>query len=287
MNDVRERHLKTLETLAVYKYLTVSQFIDIGVKTHKQNMNEILLELQRGKRPLIGCIKFGVLPKIGRLSYVYYLTKQGVTFIIDNLDLTLDQINYPIGTATFFTRDYFHRIACVNFQVAFRKWAESKDLTIDFYYNYYDKTGSNRKEGGIKSRVKTKIDLKQEKYIIPDSVCQFSKENKKVLFLFEQHNGKNTKKFINQLLQHAIALYEKSVQKQYKVQKDSRVYCVFEFPSIMQAVMMRVASDKAFAPFKDHFLFKTAATVKQDFPHGWRTFDARVVDFLGRKEGRR
>ena len=287
MNDVRERHLKTLETLAVYKYLTVAQFVKIGVKTHKQNMNEILLELQRGKRPLVGCMKFGVLPRIGRLSYVYYLTKFGVAFIVDNLNLTTDQINYPIGTATFFTRDYFHRLACVDFQMAFRKWAESKEISIEFYYNYYDKTGSNRKVSGRKSRVRTKIDLTQEKYIIPDSVCQFSKENKKVLFLFEQHNGKNTKKFINQLLQHAIALYEKSVQKQYKVQKDSRVYCVFEFQSIMQAVMVRVASDKALAPFKDHFLFKTVATVEEDFFHGWRTFDARMVDFLGRKGGKR
>jgi len=103
------------------------------------------------------------------------------------------------------------------------------------------------------------------------------------LFVFEQHNGKDTKKLLKQLLQHAIAIYEKSIQKKYRIAKDSRVYCVFEFHSIMQAVMARIKDDRIFVKFKDHFLFKTCDKMKDDFFYGWQTFDSRMVDFLGKE----
>jgi len=281
INNIKDRHLKVLESLSVYKYLVVSQFIKLGVGKNRHYLNPILRELQKGKKPLIGELRFGVLPRFGKLQYVYYLTKYGVEFLIDNLNLTLSEINYPVGTATFFNRDYFHRIACIDFQIAFRLWTDSKGISIDFYHNYYDKTGSNRKDGS-KSHVKTKIDIDSDRFIIPDSICQLSKRNKKVLFLFEQHNGKDSKKFMRQLLQHALTIFNESVNKKYDTQKDSRVYCVFEFPKIMQACMKRIVEDDTFHVYRNHFLFKTSEAVKRDFFSGWLSCDGRVLDFLGK-----
>ena len=211
------------------------------------------------------------------------MTKNGVEFVIDNLNLELDKIKFPIGTYEFFSRDYFHRIACIDFQIEFRRWTIQRELDIFFYDNYYDKTGSNRKKGS-KSIDKTRIDLKNEDYYIPDSAFQFGNEKKKLLYLFEHSNGKNTKKIFKQIYQHAVAIAEKAPVKKYKVEKDCRVVMVFEHESIKSAVMSRMKSDKDLIQFKKYFLLKTHEEVETDFFNGWCFFDGIKVDFFGREE---
>lgn len=285
MAEIRERHLKILEALAVYKYLTVTQFIEIGVKKHKQNINETLKEMRETKKPLIGFVKLGLLPGVGKLPYVYYLEKKGVEVLIDYLNLTLKQINYPVGKATIFSRDYFHRVYCIDFQIALRKWANKKVDSVEFYYNYYDKIGSNRKIGGEKSRTLTRIDIDKEKYIIPDSIFKISKNNANAIYLFEQHNGKDTKKFLKQFLNHALVIKKHLVKKIYGTKNDHRVCCVFEEPTIMEAVKRRLQEEHViYELFKDYFLFKTNDMVKEMFFNGWQTYDGRKITLFGKAD---
>lgn len=277
---IKDRHLKILEYLSIYKFLTIKQFDKLGVLKGSANISRALAEIKKGKQALVGQISFGL--QIGKIPFVFYLTKYGVDFLLENSDIEFENINFPKGTATFFYNDYFHRIACVDFQIGFRKWIESKDIEIEFYYNYYDKIGSNRKTNS-RSIVKTKIEINSTDFYIPDSVFKFGSGRKKLVYLFEQSNGKNTKKIFNQIDKHALGIARQTPMRKYKTGTDCRVILVFEYDSTKQAVMKRIADDPVYDSFKYHFLFKTENEVELDFNECWHIFDGSMVDFLGKK----
>lgn len=252
-----------LLALARYKFLTTSQMILLGISKHRSNISKHLKELREGKRPFVGRMEFGTHPKQGRLEDFYYLTPRAKKSLMDGLQMQADEIQLPIGTSTLFNNDYFHRKFTIDCQIATYQMAEQKGWEVLFFERYFDKTGSNRKGGT--SRAKTKIDMDDGHYLIADGVFMIEKEEigDRDLYCFEMYNGKDTKRVHKQLRQYVQAFANGSPSIKYNHRtpdgsryKGSRVLCVFEHASCMEAVVQRIETDPLFAHMRELFLFE-------------------------------
>ncbi|MBP0484310.1 hypothetical protein [Sagittula salina] len=133
-----------------------------------------------------------------------------------------------------------------------------------FFSCYFQQSsGSNRNNKGGKSLADNRIDVESGGigYIVPDGVFLVDRPGQKPLFgLFEQHNGKDTAKFLRQVYAHTQAMLEGAPSLHYDVQHEgvyvgNRVYCQFEHESCKQAVLQRLARSEDFKPFEEKFEF--------------------------------
>jgi len=107
--------------------------MELGLIKDKKHIYSYLKDLRQ--RKLIARKVFGVHLARGRLEDVYFLLIKGERFLLEKLGYE-EQIHRPKRNVHFIN-DYFHRMACVSFQVHFYKWliAQKKDLGL--YENYY------------------------------------------------------------------------------------------------------------------------------------------------------
>ncbi len=276
MKQFSQAHERILLALAQYKYLTVSQFTELGIMKDKRNVSKKVKELK--DNGFIKSIAYGFVPKIGRVENVNFLTPKAKKTIIEGLDSELT-IKIPIGRANLFFKDYFHRTSTIDFQIHLTKRAEANEHHVLFFDTYFDKTGNNRKEKNL--RAKTKIDIK-EGYMIPDAV--FMLESAKLtqsLYLVEVYNGKDTARTIKQITKHTQAVELGSVNEQYRFMEAYRILCVFEHQSMMEAVIGKMAEDQYFSYMKDHFYFKTLASIHHsNFMEQRRQFDRQLTKII-------
>jgi len=62
------------------------------------------------------------MPGKGRLPNVHCLSQSGVRFLIKTLGYLEKNIQYPKNRNSFFQRDYYHRMATIDFNIGFQKW---------------------------------------------------------------------------------------------------------------------------------------------------------------------
>ena len=84
MKYLTENQILAITLLAIYKYLTSSQFVKLGVFKKRAYLTNALKTLLDAKQPLIAKHDFN--PLNGKLESLYYLTKYGVKFLIEELD---------------------------------------------------------------------------------------------------------------------------------------------------------------------------------------------------------
>lgn len=275
-----ESQLKVLESLARFKFLTSVQLLDLGVRGNLTNTRNELRKL-RDLDKLIDRAEFGTVPPYGRLPDVYYLTKSGVRFLVDHLDYDEGGIKYPDRPTSMFQRDYFHRVATVDFFIAFRQWCDSKGYSVDVCDTYFDKIGANAGNSPLqKLEARTKIFFEDGDYLIPDGAVIFEARDREHFFLFEYYAGADTKRVIGQLEKHALAISEGAPSTKYGTDRGNFVVCAFESENAMNAVMKRMQENTVFTAFKKHFRFKSIDGVKTSFYDGWSLFSGDTVNFI-------
>ena len=269
-----------LSELAKFKFLTTSQLHRLGVGKDIPYIRRLAGEMSEGdKTALLGKMVFGVHPKLGRIENVYYLTKRGAEFCTDDLRLEPEAVKHPIGKSTLFEKDYFHRKSTIDFQIHLSKWTETKGFTVDFFDTYFDKIGSNRRDGTSES--KTKVALEEDKYLMTDGIFQVSTPSNKFLFLFELYNGRDTLRVLNQLKKHVKAIELGTPSQKYSFPKGHRVVAVFEFETAKKAVIDRVRQDDYFSNMAKRFLFKSAEELgKLPFGEQWGLLSGEQTPFL-------
>ena len=125
-----------LDVLACYRFLTPNQMFRLGVTAAKPHLYATLRKLQIRKPAVISVLDFGALPRRGRLSRLYALTPYGAEVAADaRRDGEIIETPKRIRA---FVNDYFHRLACLDFHIALRAWAERSETTINFFHTYYD-----------------------------------------------------------------------------------------------------------------------------------------------------
>lgn len=258
-------HIEILKVLAKFQYLTVSQFVKLNITKTKSGIYNSTPHLTRGRRPLVKKADL-VTPKLGRIEALHYLNSYGAKFLVNNEILNNNEINRPQRKEVYIKSDYFHRVWTVDFFISAFLWAKKNSFIIDNINYYFQQSrGSNRnnKDGQSLSDNKIDINIDGVGYIIPDGVgLIYRKEKTPLFFLFEQHNGKDTKRVLQQIHGHVIAIINglPSIKYQIKYQNEyisNRVFIVFEYESCMKATIKKLANSSDFQPFIKYFLFKT------------------------------
>jgi len=277
---MKEQQIQLLEALATYKYLNSSQMLDMGISPNRSNLfQNIIKGIRDIKKPYIIRQR---MPKNGGfagLSDIYCLSKNGALWLEDELILDRDKIRLPVGRQTVTTRDYKHRVATINIHIALQKWLESLDEEMLLVSAYFDRPGSQR--NGT-PRILNKVEISEYKYLLPDLITHFSFGGGSKIIVWEQHNGKDTKKLLRQVETHLIALKKGLIGKKLGVDKLHRIGWVFEYESIMQASIKRLndlyGHDDNLYKF---FVFKTNEAVQSNFADNWLLWTGEITNITG------
>lgn len=279
MMHITENQITAIEWLAVYKYLTSSQFVKMGLFKKRGYVTNALKVLIDTNKPLLAKHDFN--PITGKLESFYYLTRYGQNFLMGELDYTEAHIKAPRGLSPIYLKDYFHRKFTIDFHIGLKQWLEANGGEIDFLNYYFDKAGNNRSSD--KSTYVTamnKIQLDKTNAFIPDINTMLSLNGEKYLYLFEQHNGTDAKRLFEQLYVHIIAISEGAVSKKYNFQKSHKVIVVCEYESVKQSVIQKLQSGQDIEYYNDFFIFKTNAELEVDFYNNWTLLNGEPVTFL-------
>jgi len=279
MFHLTENQITAIDWLAQYKYLTSSQFVKMGLYKKRGYLTNSLKALIDMKKPLMAKHDFN--PINGKLESFYYLTKYGRKFLMDELDYTELQIKAPRGLSPIYLKDYFHRKLTIDFHIDFNTWLEANDGKLSFFNYYFDKSGNNRSNDMNQYVVAlNKIILDKDNSFIPDVNTIFSIDNQKYLYLFEQHNGKDTKRLFEQLYVHIIAISKGVVSKKYNIKKPHIVVVVCEYESVKKSVIQRLQKERGIEHYNSFFIFKTNAELEEDFYDNWTLINGKQVNFL-------
>ena len=277
INIESEKQLLILEALARYKFLTISQMIQLdlaGEKKHKTYLNTLLKKMRERKRPTISCIKFAGTHKFQQREYVYYLTKYGANDLILNTGINSSQINRPIGTSSMYERDYSHRKCYIDVKISLHQWADKNEIDVILYDNYYDYLGSSH--GGT-LRAKTSIALgdTKEGRIIPDGIFILDNYGSPKLYAIEIHMGRDTLRAMRQIMNHKIALDTGAISTHYGLEVGNRVLYVFENKNIMERVIQGVKDNRSISEaYYPYFLFAFNPDLRLNF-NNWFSLNSR------------
>ena len=254
---------RVLQELAEFQYLTSSQFVRLGLTKTRKGIYPVLQKLSSGVKPEIGKINYNVNPVYGRPETVFYLTTKGAKHLIQQHGYEEDAIKRPKRSSVSFASDYHHRVWTVDFFIGIKLWCQEEGYTLRYFSYYFQQSGgSNRNNKGGKSLADNRIDVESGGigYIIPDGVFIVDRPEQKPIFgLFEQHNGKDTAKFLRQVYAHTQAMLEGAPSIQYNVKYEgeyvgNRVYCQFEHESCLRAVQYRLDNRLILNLFQKHSL---------------------------------
>jgi len=269
---LKERSIKILEAVAIFKFLNTSHLIRLWIAKHKPNLNKAFKELSLLN--MIGKLTFWVHPKLWRLQNYYYLKPKGKNFLIEHLQYNENRIKMPIGTSSMFFRDYYHRTNAIDFQIELYLYVLKNRWEILLYDTYYDYTWSTKKNLPLKA--KTKLIFADGSFFIPDAIMKLRLNGEIKIYTFEIYNGQDTKRVMQQLQKHIQSLQEGLPSIVLDEKKGSKVLLLFDSPSCMRAVMARVCGESIFLNFKNLFLFCDTQTSNTQF-NSWCSCDGKLV----------
>jgi hypothetical protein len=281
MANLTENQLKAIELLATYKYLTSSQFVKMGVFKKRSYLTNSLKILIDSKNSFI--LKHDFNPVNGKVESLYFLTRNGKKLLVNQFSYDETKIKMPSGMATVYLHDYYHRKYTIDFHIAFRLWLESRNGVIEFLNYYFDKAGNNRC-GNDHVTPLNRIQLDERTSIIPDINAKFIIEDKVHLFLFEQHNGNDTKRLFEQLYMHILAISTKAVSSKYNYKKPYKIVVVCEKSSVKDSVIQRLKKESGIEYYDSFFLFKTNDELEENFYRNWTLISGEKVDFLNEQK---
>lgn len=277
---LKENQITAIKWLADMKYLTSSQFVKMGLYKKRGYLTNSLKELLDTKKTLVQ--KHDFEPMYGKLESFYYLTKYGRNFLINELEYAENQIKAPSGYNSISLKDYFHRKFTIDFHIYLKRWIDDNGGKILFLDYYFDKSGNNRSRDKSKHvTALNRIELDSNNSFIPDINTMLELEDNKHLLLFEQHNGKDSKRLFEQLRVHMMAISKNVVSDKYHFQNNPhRVAVVCEFESVKKSVIKRLQKGKNIEYYNNLFLFKTNAELEEDFYNNWTLISDEQVNFL-------
>jgi hypothetical protein len=246
-------------------YLSIDQMERLGSQK-RVSLYRTMRGLVDGSRPLVAKDHYGVMPGFGQLSSIYYLTKHGVKFLVEELGVDAKKIKLPKTNSKIITNDYFHRLATVDFHIEMKKQFESMEGHLIFFNRYFQR--------GINRKALNRIDLSTTKsFLIPDAIFKVYANSREYLFAFEVHNGNSIQKIYTQVLAHMVAIDEQAYQKRFNYKTNPRVLIQFEKESVMHGLIERLKAMKSFSKYQQLFLFSLQGT------SSWQTIEKRVLLF--------
>lgn len=281
LTDVEQ---EILFNLAKFQYLQAPQLTKLGVSKSESYIRKRANALSKGSKPLLKIIEDGPNSKAIRRHNIYHLTAHGGKALKDVLEGK--NVLYPRQYNVDFSKQYFHRVYSINFFISLEVWAKNKGYEIEDFQYYFRQTGTNRNNRGGKDLSENRLDIEKDGvgYIVPDGIFLAHRgENKPIFGLFEQHNGKDTGRIIEQIKSHCIALRHGIPSMRLDVKYDgnyiaNRVFICFEKKGCMRATMKRLASASDFEGFMPYFHFACIEDENPFLSESWVYADGKAVE---------
>jgi|TARA_A100000171_G_C2139707_1_gene153905 Replication-relaxation len=264
MRRITPTGLKVLKALAVYRFLTVVQFQRLGVSSDATHIRDTLRPLSRGRASPLGAIDLGVLPTMGRLPKVYYLTSHGAEILQELEGWELSKIQFARSKAIS-QKDFLHRLGCVDFHIKAREFARHNKQKMNFFHSYFDYAGK-----GVGMKAKTTLYIGKER-ATPDGVFQLSSGDASRLFVFEFSRGMDTKRVLAQMALLCVGIETHRFQDVYKYPFKPRIVWVFDTPNGLEAIKRRASNIGAIERQADAVFLKTVDSLASDFLGGWQS----------------
>jgi len=268
-----EKQLVILEAVAWFKYLTTKQLQMIFFDKNRSAINSALRDLKACKYPLIKSLEFGVNPGRWRYAAIHHLTESGKRLLVEELGYKEKLVLCPARSSTFFQRDYYHRIATIDFNIRFQQWVWMHGYQIGFFHCYFTKL-----KRGESFRSITALPLANS-WIEPDGVGLYIDNGIRKLFLFEMHNGNDANRAIKQIEKHYQAMVMGLYSIKYQVSRVARIVYVFEKQTCMEKVMGQFMANPKLQKLKKYFLFNHIDNLERRFPTYWQSPNGDRVRF--------
>ncbi len=275
MATITTAQMKILEAINRYTFLTVPLIDTLKIHKNKVSIYRSLQGLKNRSKPLIYTQNFGVHPTKGQLPSLLYLSIYAKEILLENGYME-NQLHIPTNR-TFVSSDYFHRITNIQMHLYMDLYLQSiEDAELLFLDYYFSKSKTSQI---LYARAKNRIDLQNDKYIIPDIVTKFVIGEKEYLYLVEIHNGTNANKAFYQCLQHIKAIDLGTPKKKYNHPTNNRVIFIFEYKSCMDSVMRKMDGNRDLQKYRNLFLFNTKENIQKDFAKHWMKCNGEEVLF--------
>ncbi|MBX9702533.1 MAG: replication-relaxation family protein [Silvanigrellaceae bacterium] len=268
MELINNIQAEVLENLGRFKFLTTSQIKKITGKSISYVREQLSSLSQRNY------IKAYQVEKYINAENMYYLSERGKEVILSHNKSFSDDIKLPIGVPLV-VRDFQHRKNFIDIHIALYHYLTEREIYIEKFYAYFDKTGNNRTAHNLEA--KTKISLGGDEFFIPDGVMITDNDRDKNLYLIEMYNGKDTIRTLQQLAKHSKAIALGTPAYRFNIHKNPIVLCVFEHQSSKDAVVKRLQANERFTPVSEFFYFASLEDLEKDFGTAWYNLRDKIL----------
>jgi hypothetical protein len=262
MAMITEIQVKMLKALAKYKYLTVSQMVDLDISPSIDTIRKYCNVLK--KEELVKQTGYrGTIQEAGRNKNIRYegmifLAKSGVDFLEG---LGLENIKYPKNYKIAFANDYIHRSCMISTCISFDKYLQKNELNgftkIDFH------------------NAETTIEISPKLTVKPDIIIGFNQN----IFILEVWAGLEKEYILSQLQRLTKGLASKKISEFLEYDRLPRVVNIFRDVPTMERVKKELQAELFFesAVNKGLFYFATFENIKQDFSI-WQDINGKNVE---------
>jgi len=268
IKSLPEKPTQALKALSIYRFLTVKQFVKLGIGASEASVRKnILPKLHRSRKPLAKKRKLGQF-----LPDVHYLTEHGAKYLSEAYKQPLEAFPYPKGQVQFGEVFARHRFAQVDFHIGFRQWAESRpDVEILFTDMDFDIIGSRRQGTFTK---KTEIILpNNSKSVVPDGIFGVKINGVPRIYILEVHRTTETKAVANQLKHYIKVLETGAVALKYGVEISPIICSVHMKYNVLHGVKSALLKTERFSAFKGAFLFNAFESIQNNLSNDWQFAD--------------
>ena len=256
--------LEALHALSIYRFLTVSQFVKLGIGASEASVRKnILPKLHRSRAPLAKKSRLGQF-----LPEVHYLTEHGAKYLSEAYKLPIDQFPYPKGQVQFGEIFARHRFAQVDFHIGFRQWADSRDdVEILFTDMDFDIIGSRRQGTFTK---KTEIKLPHSPIpVVPDGIFGVEIDGEPRIYILEVHRTTETKQVATQLKRYIEVLETGAVASKYEIETSPLICSVHMKENVLKGSKSILIQADEFTVFMAAFLFNTVEEINLGISGRW------------------
>ena len=255
---------QVLETLSVYRFLTLEQMQRIGVARDRKHLGERLNTL--ASHGLIGVLTWGVYPGLGRLPRMFHLKAKGAKALAGFVRVDEAEVPYVPG-APKFEMDHLHRRATVDCHIALNQWAEREGRKVHNFRAYY-------------FAKPLRLRLPSGQGLSPDAVFDVTNaDGQPVLTALEvclDRRGTDRARILKQMESHRAVMETGALADALGLQRGNRLLAAFESAASRDAIRQSLAADIKFSAFSNLFLFVLLEDLRQDFDN-WHDLNGQPV----------
>ena len=268
-----------LRLLARYGFLTIQQIVRVSGYSIKTAYKYFPLLKEKGYCK-------AVTTETAKTE-IHYLTPKGARVIADHNEVSLDEVKHLKSDSTVFSSDFYHRIRTVDLLITFHQWIERKEYELVTWDVYFDKVGSQKKDGSL--RPKTRVQIGETSFVDPDVIFAYITPKSECIAIVEVARGHETKLALKKIRKTMFAIYQMDhpyITEKYKTEYNSfditpKFLISFENESLMKSTMRAVSRDvymKRFNRLNELLFFGLHSQVMNDWESNWHSLDGKLTN---------